>query len=65
MYGVFFMLFLALFVYVLWDSRQREKRLTERSTEREDKYIEVIGTLSEDVKERLTVIETHLSINRK
>jgi hypothetical protein len=50
-YGLPFALFLALLVYVLWDSRQRENR-----------YIQIIETLSEDVKERLTKIETKLNI---
>ena len=50
-YGLPFALFLALLVYVLWDSRQRENR-----------YIQIISTLSEDVKERLTKIEMKLDI---
>jgi Flp pilus assembly pilin Flp len=40
-------LFVALVVYVLWSNRERES-----------KYINVIQTLSEEVKERLTKIET-------
>jgi hypothetical protein len=40
-------LFVALVVYVLWSNRERENR-----------YIDVIKTLSEEVKERLTKIET-------
>jgi hypothetical protein len=40
-------LFVALVVYVLWTTRERENR-----------YIEVIKTLSEEVKERLAKIET-------
>lgn len=40
-------LFVALVVYVLWTNRERE-----------NKYIEVIQTLSEEVKDRLTKIET-------
>jgi Flp pilus assembly pilin Flp len=42
-------LFAALVCYVIWDSRQREH-----------KYIAVIQTLSIEVKERLTKIETAL-----
>lgn len=42
-------LFVALVAYVLWNNRERE-----------NKYIEVIKTLSEEVKERLTKIETHI-----
>lgn len=42
-------LFVALVVYVLWTNRERENR-----------YIDVIKTLSEEVKERLTKIETHI-----
>lgn len=42
-------LFVALVVYVLWDSRQREL-----------KYLVVIQTLSEEVKDRLTKIEAVL-----
>jgi hypothetical protein len=38
-----------LVVYVLWSNREREM-----------KYISVIQTLSEDVKERLTKIEVRL-----
>lgn len=40
-------LFVALVVYVLYTNRERENR-----------YIDVIKTLSEEVKERLTKIET-------
>lgn len=40
-------LFAALVVYVLWTNRERE-----------NKYIQVIQTLSEEVKNRLTKIET-------
>lgn len=49
MYGLPFSLFIALLVYVLWDSRNREGR-----------YIKIIETLSDDVKERLTKIETKI-----
>lgn len=42
-------LFVMLVGYVLWDSRQREI-----------KYLEVIKTLSEDVKDRLTKIESNI-----
>lgn len=46
-------LFVALVVYVVWDSRQRE-----------GKYITIIATLSEEVKERLARIESKLNIKR-
>lgn len=39
----------ALIAYVVWDSRVREH-----------KYIKIIGTLSEDVKQRLEKIEYKL-----
>lgn len=42
-------LFVALVVYVVWSSRERENR-----------YIDVIKTLSEEVKDRLTKIETYI-----
>ena len=60
-FGTYFMLFFALLVFVLWDSHSREKRYVDR----EEKYIAIINTLSEDVKERLSVIETRLGIKRK
>jgi Flp pilus assembly pilin Flp len=41
--------FAALVAYVLWDSKQREH-----------KYLAVIQTLSEEVKDRLTKIESTL-----
>lgn len=48
-------LFVALVAYVLWTNRERENR-----------YIQVIQTLSEEVKERLTKIETKIeSVVRK
>lgn len=53
LYGLPFALFIALFVWVLWTNNQRENRYITR----EDKYVIVIQTLSEDVKERLTKIE--------
>lgn len=53
LYGLPFALFIALLVWVLWTNNQRENRFIER----EDKYVNVIQTLSEDVKERLTKIE--------
>jgi len=53
LYGLPFALFIALLVWVLWTNNQRENRYIER----EDKYVDVIQTLSEDVKERLTKIE--------
>lgn len=46
-------LFVALVVYVIWDSRQRESR-----------YIAIISTLSEEVKERLARIESKLNIKQ-
>lgn len=49
LYGVPFALFLALLIWVLWKNDQREGR-----------YLTVIQTLSEEVKERLTKIETKL-----
>lgn len=42
-------LFVALVAWVLWTNRERENR-----------YIMVIQTLSEEVKERLTKIETKI-----
>lgn len=56
LYGLPFALFLGLLVYVLKSSDKREQRYIER----EDRYVEVIKTLSEDVKERLAKIETKL-----
>jgi hypothetical protein len=56
LYGVPFAMFMALLVYVLWANNQRENRYIER----EDKYVNIIQTLSEDVKERLAKIETVL-----
>ncbi|WP_057766680.1 hypothetical protein [Cytobacillus praedii] len=49
LYGLPFALFIALLVWVLWKNDQREGR-----------YLSVIQTLSEDVKERLTKIETRI-----
>lgn len=56
LYGLPFALFIALLIYVIYDSRQRETRYIER----EERYLSVIQTLSEDVKERLTKIETRI-----
>lgn len=68
-------LFVALVVYVLWEYKQREKRLSKESKsredrilkenkereakyiEREEKYIGIVQTLSEEVKDRLSKIE--------
>lgn len=47
-------LFVALVVYVLWSNREREQ-----------KYLIVIQTLSEEVKDRLTKIESRLSRRRE
>lgn len=47
-------LFVALVCYVLWSNREREL-----------KYISVIQTLSEDVKDRLTKIEMRMWGDRK
>jgi hypothetical protein len=58
LYGLPFALFIGLLIWVLWTNNQRENRYIDR----EDKYIGVIQTLSEDVKERLTKIETKLDI---
>jgi hypothetical protein len=58
LYGLPFALFIASQVYFIWDGRQRETRYIER----EERYIGVIQTLSEDVKDRLTKIETKLDI---
>ncbi|WP_141431422.1 BhlA/UviB family holin-like peptide [Bacillus sp. 03113] len=55
-YGLPFALFIALLVWVLYTNNQRENRYIAR----EDKYVSVIQTLSEDVKERLTKIETRI-----
>ncbi len=49
LYGLPFALFIALLIWVLWKNDQREAR-----------YLTVIETLSDDVKERLTKIETKL-----
>lgn len=46
-------LFVALVMYVIWDSRQRESR-----------YITIIATLSEEVNERLARIESKLNIKQ-
>lgn len=56
-YGLPFALFISLLVYVLYENNQREQRYIER----ENKYVQVIQTLSLDVKERLTKIEFQLS----
>jgi Flp pilus assembly pilin Flp len=60
-------LFVALVVWVLWTSNQREKAIMQENKqresqyiEREEKYIGIVQTLSEEVKERLTKIETTL-----
>lgn len=47
-------LFVALVVYVIWDSRQREGKL-----------IQIIATLSEEIRERLTKIETRLNLSAR
>lgn len=47
-------LFVALSVYVIWDSRQREGR-----------YISIIATLSEEIRERLSKIEQRLSVSAR
>lgn len=46
-------LFVALVVYVLWETRQREI-----------KYLSIIETLSQEVKDRLVQIETKVGIKR-
>lgn len=56
LYGIPFALFIALLVWVLHKNDQRETRYIER----EDKYLTVIQTLSEDVKERLSKIEARI-----
>lgn len=56
MYGLPFALFIGLLAWTLWTNNQREKRYIDR----EDRYIGVIQTLSEDVKERLTMIESEI-----
>lgn len=48
-YGLPFALFIALLVYVLYTNNKRESR-----------YLTVIQTLSEDVKERLSKIEARI-----
>jgi hypothetical protein len=60
-YGIPFALFITLLVWVLWTNNQRENRYIER----EDKYVNVIQTLSEDVKERLTKIEVMIFERKK
>ena len=45
-------LFVMLVAYVLWDTRGRES-----------KYLAIIQTLSEEVKERLVKIESKVGIN--
>ncbi len=54
LYGIPFALFIALLVWVLWKNDQREGR-----------YLTVIQTLSEEVKERLTLIESEIRSGRK
>ncbi|MEK3853450.1 hypothetical protein [Cytobacillus sp. FSL H8-0458] len=49
LYGLPFALFIALLIWVLWKNDQREGR-----------YLTVIQTLSEDVKERLSKIEARI-----
>jgi Flp pilus assembly pilin Flp len=49
-------LFVSLVAWVLWSNQKRE----EKYIAREEKYIEIVQTLSEEVKERLTKIETTL-----
>lgn len=61
LYGLPFALFIALLIWVLYTNNKRENRYIER----EDKYVSVIQTLSEDVKERLTKIETRLEGRNK
>lgn len=56
LYGLPFALFIGLLLWVLYTNNKRENRYIER----EDKYVTVIQTLSEDVKERLTKIEIRL-----
>lgn len=54
LYGIPFALFIALLVWVLWKNDQREGR-----------YLTVIQTLSEEVKERLTLIESEIRSGKK
>lgn len=56
LYGLPFALFIALLVWVLHKNDKRETRYIER----EDRYLTVIQTLSEDVKERLSKIEARI-----
>lgn len=46
-------LFVALVIYTLYESRRRELL----SAEREDKYIKIVNTLSDDIKEKLADVE--------
>lgn len=54
-------LFVALVIFVLWTNYKRENKYIER----EEKYIGVIQTLSEEVKERLAKIELIVKRDRK
>jgi hydrogenase maturation factor HypE len=65
--GLWALLFVALLWYVLKKNEEREKRLMQenadrekRYQDREDRYLEVIKTLGEEVPERLTKIENRL-----
>jgi hypothetical protein len=49
-------LFVALVAWVLWTNDKREKKYIDR----EEKYIDIVKTLSEEVKIRLTKIENTL-----
>ena len=46
-------LFVALVIYTLYESRRRELL----SAKREDKYIKIVNTLSDDIKEKLADVE--------
>jgi hypothetical protein len=62
-----FGLFAVLVGWMMWTNWKRENRLMEENQKREEKYIsreekyiDIVKTLSEEVKERLAKIETTL-----
>lgn len=52
-------LFVMLVAYVLYDKDLTIKAIKKENAERENKYLAVIQTLSEEVKDRLTKIESY------
>lgn len=51
--GLYAALFVALLWWVLRTNQDRERRYMER----EDRYVSIISTLSDEIKERLTKVE--------